>query len=266
MSEEVRALTFHGYPVRCQIVPPESQAVHRVLLLSSPMLMGFHYRKLLPELSGLNCLTAVVDFPGYGQYAPRNQGVLSRMLWGVLDGLDREFGQRPESWHLIGYGAACPLILSMANQQPDSVRSQVLLSPLLPVSEISRRQLLSFHRQLSDSLSDQRNLRRLTDTLNARPIKDYVFARMWKTLSQPGILRALLLSTKEPVRPCVSFAPVMALWGAKDPLVGGQFREELTRLYPEAEAHVFKTAGHFPTETHSSALMDYLRGWIRYLE
>ena len=30
------------------------------------------------------------------------------------------------------------------------------------------------------------------------------------------------------------------------------------------ETHVLKSAGHFPMETHSRAIRDYLRGWIRY--
>ena len=35
-------------------------------------------------------------------------------------------------------------------------------------------------------------------------------------------------------------------------------------LLPDAETHVLKSAGHFPMETHSRALRDYIRGWIRY--
>ena len=31
-----------------------------------------------------------------------------------------------------------------------------------------------------------------------------------------------------------------------------------------AESHILKSAGHFPMETHSKALRDYLRGWLRF--
>ena len=37
------------------------------------------------------------------------------------------------------------------------------------------------------------------------------------------------------------------------------------KYVPESEIHVMKTAGHFPMETHSKALRDYLRGWILYI-
>ena len=36
------------------------------------------------------------------------------------------------------------------------------------------------------------------------------------------------------------------------------------RLLPEAESHILKSAGHFPMETHSRALRDYLRGWLKF--
>ena len=38
----------------------------------------------------------------------------------------------------------------------------------------------------------------------------------------------------------------------------------LNALLPDAETHNIRSAGHFPMETHSKALRDYLRGWIRY--
>ena len=39
---------------------------------------------------------------------------------------------------------------------------------------------------------------------------------------------------------------------------------EIARHLGGAETHLLKSAGHFPMETHSKALRDYLRGWIRY--
>ena len=41
---------------------------------------------------------------------------------------------------------------------------------------------------------------------------------------------------------------------------------EARRLLPDAETHALKSAGHFLMETHSRAIRDYLRGWIRYNE
>ena len=42
-------------------------------------------------------------------------------------------------------------------------------------------------------------------------------------------------------------------------------RERLTALQPEIETHIIRPAGHFPMETHSRALRDYLRGWLKYV-
>lgn len=39
---------------------------------------------------------------------------------------------------------------------------------------------------------------------------------------------------------------------------------EIRRLLPEAETHVLKSAGHLPMETHSRALRDFLRGWLKF--
>ena len=40
--------------------------------------------------------------------------------------------------------------------------------------------------------------------------------------------------------------------------------KQLETLLPDAEVHRLASAGHFPMETHSKALRDYLRGWIRF--
>ena len=56
----------------------------------------------------------------------------------------------------------------------------------------------------------------------------------------------------------------MALWGMRDQWIGESEIAEIHRLLPEAETHVLKSAGHLPMETHSRAIRDYLRGWLRY--
>ena len=61
------------------------------------------------------------------------------------------------------------------------------------------------------------------------------------------------------------FCPSIAIWGGSDPLLPAGTRERLSALIPELEAHVIRPAGHFLTETHSRALRDYLRGWLKYV-
>ena len=38
------------------------------------------------------------------------------------------------------------------------------------------------------------------------------------------------------------------------------------KALPDAEAHVLHTAAHFPQETHSRAVCDYLRGWLKFID
>ena len=61
------------------------------------------------------------------------------------------------------------------------------------------------------------------------------------------------------------FCPSIAIWGGSDPLMPADARERLTALQPEIETHIIRPAGHFPMETHSRALRDYLRGWLKYV-
>ena len=49
-----------------------------------------------------------------------------------------------------------------------------------------------------------------------------------------------------------------------DPDTDTDTQSVFERLLPEAERHQLRTAGHFPMETHSRAIRDYLRGWLRY--
>ena len=56
----------------------------------------------------------------------------------------------------------------------------------------------------------------------------------------------------------------MVITGGRDAMMSPQALSEIDRLLGGAERHTLKSAGHFPMETHSKALRDYLRGWIRY--
>ena len=66
--------------------------------------------------------------------------------------------------------------------------------------------------------------------------------------------------------PARGFSPALVLSGGSDPFNTAETRAEFARLLPEAETHTLKTAGHFPMETHSKAMRDYLRGWLRYVD
>jgi pimeloyl-ACP methyl ester carboxylesterase len=54
--------------------------------------------------------------------------------------------------------------------------------------------------------------------------------------------------------------------GGRDPLLDETRIGQSNALLRGAETHRLASAGHFPMETHSKALRDYLRGWLRYNE
>ena len=56
----------------------------------------------------------------------------------------------------------------------------------------------------------------------------------------------------------------MVILGGRDATLTDGERALIAGHLSGAEQHVLKSAGHFPMETHSKALRDYLRGWIRY--
>ena len=55
VAEESRFLTFMGMRVHFSVSRPEGEPKSRMLLLCSPLITTFHWRKLLPELEQLGC-------------------------------------------------------------------------------------------------------------------------------------------------------------------------------------------------------------------
>ena len=262
------------------LIEPETELKHRLLMLSSPFTSTFNWRKLVPELAQLGCLMVLVDLPGFGESdsgpgVPHDDDMRAHMTWGILDEIDRRMGEDLALWHLMAHGSACRTILTMANEYPDSVRSQIHVSPLLEEIPLPRP-LLPFGggRSPEDKWYDRNILsaegfQKLSEQLFARPTDDYVTERMRHCLTRPGVRDAcmhVLHGGGSGSEPSKGFAPVMALWGGRDVLMSERICAAVKHFLPEAEKHVLKGAGHFPMETHSKAMRDYLRGWLRYVE
>ena len=277
MPGNSRFLSFHGQRVHFRVAEPEGELQHRVFMLSSPLSSTFNWRKLLPELTQLGCLVVMMDLPGFGEGdcgpdSPQSNDVRARIAWGVLDELDRETGEELALWHLIGHGTACQTILTMANEYPDSVRSQVHIAPTLESAIVPRPRRSGANVSRADEKWFDRNIqnpdgfKRFMDAVFARPAEDYVRDHMYLCLTRPGARESFLRMLRgsglpEPAR---GFSPVMLLWGGQDVFASEGTQSVFTRLLPEAEKHQLRTAGHFPMETHSRAIRDYLRGWLRY--
>lgn len=271
MTEESQFLTFMGIRVHFTVAQPETTLKNRVLLLGSPLISTFHWRKLIPELTQLGCMTVMVDLPGFGRSdcaakVPMDPDLRASIIWGILDDVDASTDSPLSLWHLMGHGSACSTILRMANQYPDSTKSQIHLSPTfsLALPNVSREKI---YRWFDATVHSEARFRDMVEHYCGYPLDDYILDRMRSPLMRPGarenFARMLKYAARTPEEG-MGFCPTMALWGGRDELMDRRALDEVHRLLPDAETHVLKSAGHFPMETHSKAIRDYLRGWIRY--
>ena len=257
--------------VHFRIATPEGLPRERFLLLSSPLIGAFHWRKVVPELRQLGCLAVMIDLPGFGRsdcgpYVPQDSLTRANIVWGVLDDVDRRTGAPNSLWHLAGHGSACPTILEMASLYPDSVKSQVHISPLPRTPDIFGS--TPPERWFEETVFVKENFRRFVEHHSGYPMDDYVLDRMREPLMRPGAFdsfQKMLRAGRRAPSGGVGFCPAMVLLGGRDALVTPPVRSEIDRCFAGAELHELKSAGHFPMETHSKALRDYFRGWIRYV-
>ena len=269
MNEVSRYLAFSGLRVHFKVVEPEGPVKNRMLFLGSPLINTFHWRKLLPELSELGCLCVLADFPGFGLSDPRipqGDDLRSNMVWGLLDDVDDTQDSPMSMWHLVGHGAACGTILRMAAMYPDSVKSQIHIAPAFSL-RAGEGDMGDLERWYDVHVVNAQRFHRMIEHYSGYPMDDYIVDRMRRPLLRPGCRRAfaqMLRAAASPPTQGMGFCPTMALIGGRDPLLDDTRRAQINALLPDAETHNIRSAGHFPMETHSKALRDYLRGWLRY--
>ena len=271
LTEESLYLSFSGMRVHFRVVRPDVPIRSRILLLASPMICAFHWRKLLPELSGLGCLAVLSDLPGFGRgdpNAPQDVETRANLIWGILDEVDRSMGAPLSLWHLAGHGSACGTILRMGALYPDSVKSQIHIAPVFSVDR-SFRKPEARDRWYCENVLRPNSFKRLIEGWAGFPMDDYIIDRMRGHLTRPGMrgtFNQMLRCAVVPPQEGVGFCPAMALLGGRDPLLDETRLAQVRALLGGAERHSLASAGHFPMETHSKALRDYLRGWLRYNE
>lgn len=270
MTEESQYLSFQGIRVHFRIFSPEDKPRERVLMLSSPLISTFHWRKLVPELTQLGCMVVLADLPGFGRCncelnVPQDNATRANLIWGVLDEIDRATDAPDSMWHLAGHGTACAAILEMAVLYPDSVKSQIHISPLFSTGALPAN--TPPERWYRSTILQKDRFRRMVEHVSGYPMDDYIVDRMRAPLLRSGakenFLRMLRIGHEE--TSCeLGFCPAIALIGGRDVLVTEDARKKIAHHLAGAEMHTLKSAGHFPMETHSKALRDYLRGWIQY--
>lgn len=277
-------LSFRGMRVHYRIVRNrEGKMRRRVLLLNAPLSSMFNWRLLIPELLSQDCLIAQVDLPGYGQSdcgrgVPQDANTRAQLVWGVLDEIDAFSSYSSQYWHLISHGSSCLTTMTMAQQAPECVASNVFISPLLnaPISKFYRSFFgknkldRAVDRWYYDSVLNRSGLQRQLFQWFGRNVPDYVLDPMRKSLVRPGMKPQLMRLIHEgfAADPEIfnSFTPMMAIWGQQDPLFSAADAAAFRKALPGVEAHVLHTAAHFPQETHSRAVCDYLRGWLKFID
>ena len=116
-------------------------------------------------------------------------------------------------------------------------------------------------------LVNAQGFHRMIERYSGYPMDDYIVDRMRHPLLRSGARRTfqqMFRFAAEPPRQGMGFCPTIALVGGRDPLYDAPRQAQVRTLLAEAELHNIRSAGHFPMETHSRAMRDYLRGWLKY--
>lgn len=283
MYSDSRFVIIHGLSVHYRIISPDGTPKHRVLLLASPCQSTFQWRKIVPELIQAGCRCVLCDLPGFGlsecgDDVPQDHETRAQFLWGLLDSLDLEEGDKLNCWHLMAHGSACGTIAQMALLQPDSVSSLMMICPLLyPPFPDAVMRLARWDFVMSIIKIWMRHIvmnpKRFART--AARIYGKQLSKEWlERLRQPLIrlvghekmIQTLLLEgyKLDTSRLNDLFMPVMVLWGGRDPILGSEIPNRLKhKEFKTVEYHVLNGSAHCPAETNSRAVCDFLRGWIR---
>lgn len=285
MFADSRFITIHGLTLHFRVVMPEGKVRHRVLLVPSPGQSTASWRFIVPELTAAGCQCVLCDLPGFGlsecrDDAPQDQDTRARFLWGLLDALDLEEGASLNCWHLMAHGSACGAIAQMALLQPDSVSSLFMLCPILyppvpaPLIRLAARPaaLKYIRGWFKRNILRRRKFASLASRMYAGRLSERMLGQLHRPLLRLNghelMLQRLItdsfhldLSTLNDL-----FMPSMVIWGGRDPLLGGKIPDKLRlQHFKSAEYHLLPSAGHYPAETNSRAIRDFLRGWIREL-
>lgn len=281
MYPDSRFLSFRGLTLHYRVTPPPGPIAHRALLVAAPGNSTRCWRQVVPELLRADCLCVLVDLPGFGESmcgpgVPHRQDIRAKLLWGILDVVDREFGGGLYSWHLMGHGGGAGTAVMMAQLQPDSAASLELFNPALyPAVPHPLRPLVGS--RLGDRLIRNWYDRNLRSRVKFRHLANWVYgqpvspqqlealrAPLVRMGSEDSVQRLLMegfSARMSAMRAC--WLPALVLWGGGDCLLGDRPSRRLRQDLPQAEYHLLRGVGHCAPETGAAEVCDYLRGWIR---
>lgn len=211
--------------------------------------LGVSGRYLLPTATALapSVRVHVPDLPGFGRSgrpaAVLGIDALAERLGGWLDACGIE---RPT---LLGNSVGCQVIVHLAARRPAALRTAVLVGPTMDSSARSLPQQL--WRLLRDGLREPPGLVRLQ-------LADYARAGARRTIATA---RAALRDPIEDVAPAVGI-PALVVRGARDPIVGQRFAEELTRRLPAGRLVLVPGAAHAVNWTAAPRLAELVLAFM----
>ncbi len=273
-------ISFKGLVLHYQIAKPKGAVLHRALLIPAPGQSCYNWRLILPQLQQMGCLCVLVDLPGFGQSmcgsgVPHRQDTRAKLLWGILDQVDRDMSGRINRWNIIGQGSSAGTALTMAYQQPDSCGSLTLLSPILRcyiprfLKPLVRSNLGNalLKRWYKNNILNRSKFRKHMRWLYGRPQHAAVAETIQAPFRRPGsdesLQRLLLNGSIIPHGALNDWFPTMVLWGEHDKLLGCRPPAYMRKLLSHAEFHILRYGGHYCAETNHLEVCDYLRGWVR---
>ena len=285
MFSDSRFITIRGLSVHYRVVKPAGPVRHRALLVASPGHSTLCWRHIVPELTEAGCQCVLCDLPGFGlsecrDDVPLDHETRAQFLWGLLDALDLEECGQLNCWHLMAHGSACGTIAQMAMLQPDSTSSLLMISPMLysPLPKVlqaffarpeSVRLIRSWYRR---NIVPPKKFAKIAARVYGAVLPEKTLRLIHKPLlklaGHEELLRRLMTDGYRLDASGLNdlFMPIMVLWGGRDPILGGTIPSRLKdRDLKTAEYHTLSAAAHCPAETSSSAVRDFLRGWIREL-
>jgi pimeloyl-ACP methyl ester carboxylesterase len=218
------------------------------------------------------------DLPGVG-YSERSDKLdvsipgMARILFRFLDTL------QINSAHIVGSSHGGAVVMEMAAQRPERIRSMVLVAPVNPYAEKYQGRI----RFMSSSVGQ---LFMKVAPWMAVPLQRYAIGRMYgdrnkmstgtaegycKPLRIAGTIPHLLrcfqswpqdVQNLQSKFACMSDVPTLFIWGERDGAVELQSGEKLRSHFHDAQLVVLPGAGHLPyeeaPEEFNHALISYL--------
>lgn len=276
-----KILKFGGLSVHYQVLMPSGPVYSRVLLIPSPGQSTFNWRYVVPELLSGGAMCVLCDLPGFGLSScgpnvSHRQDYRARVMWGVLDEVDMQYGGSYKCWNLIAHGSAAGTIAVMAMMSPDSIASLIMINPMLyrliprGVNKIIRGKRVggALKRWYRGNIHKRRKYNRLISKLYGMKLPVSTVEKMRTPLIRPGcdmmLPRLLTEGFSIPDKELGQlFMPIMVLWGGRDWLLGDKIPKKIKKDLKSAEFHIIRSAGHCAHETNSGAVCDFLRGWLR---